>query len=87
MKRRETEERERVKNFVFCLLYIRIMCVNFQVLEMHLVLTGQALWQNLDLDHELIQLLVRRVDAGRAVVCWLVWACQFVMGDRILWTV
>jgi hypothetical protein len=35
---------------------------------MHLVLTGQALWQNLDLDHDLIQLRAQHVDVGRAVV-------------------
>jgi len=74
-------------NFVFHLVYIRIMCANFQGLEMHSVLTGQALWQNLDLDHDLIQLLVQRVDGGRAVVCWPGWACRFGMEDRILWTV
>jgi len=54
---------------------------------MHLVLTGQALWQNLDLERDLIQLLVQHVDGGRAVVSWPVWACQFGMEDRILSTV
>lgn len=52
-----------------------------------MVLIGQALWQNLDLDHDLIQLRVQHVDVGKAVVCWLVWVCQFVMEDRSLWTV
>jgi hypothetical protein len=72
---------------VFHYLYVRIMCANFQGLEMHLVLTGQAWWQNLDLDRDLIQHLVQHVDGGRVVVCWPVWACQFGMEDRILWTV
>jgi hypothetical protein len=34
---------------------------------MHLVLTGQVLWLNLDLEHDLTQLPVQLVDGGKAI--------------------